>query len=125
MASELRVNTLKDAAGANSVAMQYVAGGSAKHWVRFLGTGTVAIRDSLSASSLTDNGTGSYTVAITNSLTDANYCLLIGETDWRCCGAIDEAAITTSDYDMLSRSPNNATSLDSAVTSVAIQGDLA
>ena len=125
MASELRVNTLKDAAGANSVAMTYVAGGSAKHWIRFIGTGTVAIRDSLSASSVTDNGTGDYTVAISNSLSDANYCLLIGETDWRTAGAPDEAAITASDYDLLSRSPNNATALDSTVNSIAIHGDLA
>ena len=35
MASELRVNTLKDASGNNSVAMEYVAGGSAKLVVRY------------------------------------------------------------------------------------------
>ena len=33
MASELRVNTLKDASGNNSVGMSYVAEGSAKQWV--------------------------------------------------------------------------------------------
>ena len=32
MASELRVNTLKDAAGNNSVATSFVASGSAKAW---------------------------------------------------------------------------------------------
>ena len=35
MASELRVNTLKDAAGNNSIATSFVAGGSAKAWVNF------------------------------------------------------------------------------------------
>ena len=41
MASELRVNTLKDASGNNSIATSFVAGGSAKHfWVAFDGTGS-------------------------------------------------------------------------------------
>ena len=45
MASELRVNTLKDAAGNNSIATSFVANGSAKAWVNFNGTGTIAISD--------------------------------------------------------------------------------
>ena len=36
MASELRVNTLKDAAGNNSIATSFVAGGSAGHWSMML-----------------------------------------------------------------------------------------
>ena len=36
MASELRVNTLKDAAGNNSIATSFVAGGSAKAWATLL-----------------------------------------------------------------------------------------
>ena len=46
MASELRVNTLKDASGNNSIATSFVAQGSAKAWVNFNGTGTIAARDS-------------------------------------------------------------------------------
>jgi hypothetical protein len=42
-------------------------------WVNFNGTGTVAIRASFNVSSVTDNGTGEYTINFTNSLTDANY----------------------------------------------------
>lgn len=42
-------------------------------WVNFNGTGTVAIRASFNVSSITDNGTGNYTVNFTNALTDANY----------------------------------------------------
>jgi hypothetical protein len=42
-------------------------------WVNFNGTGTVAIRASFNVSSITDNGTGDYTVNFTNALTDANY----------------------------------------------------
>ena len=42
-------------------------------WVNFNGTGTVAIRASGNVSSITDNGTGDYTVNFTTALTDANY----------------------------------------------------
>lgn len=42
-------------------------------WVNFNGTGTVAIRDSFNVSSITDNGTGHYTIHLTNALNDANY----------------------------------------------------
>ena len=44
-------------------------------WVNFNGTGTVAIRASYNVSSITDNGTGDYTVNFTNALPDANYSL--------------------------------------------------
>lgn len=46
-----------------------------KAWVNFNGTGTVAIRASFNVSSITDNGTGDYTVNFTNALADANYSL--------------------------------------------------
>lgn len=44
-----------------------------KAWVNFNGTGTVAIRASGNVSSITDNGTGDYTVNFTSAMTDANY----------------------------------------------------
>jgi len=42
-------------------------------WVNFNGTGTVAIRASGNVSSITDNGTGDYTVNFTNAMPDSNY----------------------------------------------------
>jgi hypothetical protein len=42
-------------------------------WVNFNGTGTVAIRASGNVSSITDNGTGDYTVNFTTAMPDANY----------------------------------------------------
>jgi hypothetical protein len=44
-----------------------------KAWVNFNGTGTVAIRASYNVSSITDNGTGDYTVNFTTAMPDANY----------------------------------------------------
>jgi hypothetical protein len=53
------------------------ATGVCKAWVNFNGTGTVAIRASYNVSSITDNGTGDYTVNFTTALADANY-LVVG-----------------------------------------------
>jgi hypothetical protein len=50
-----------------------VAGQLCRAWVNFDGTGTVAIRASYNVSSITDNGTGDYTVNFTTALVDANY----------------------------------------------------
>jgi hypothetical protein len=45
----------------------------ARAWVNFNGTGTVAIRGSGNVSSITDNGTGDYTVNFTTAMSDVNY----------------------------------------------------
>jgi hypothetical protein len=66
--STLKVNTLQNASGVE----QYLC----KAWVNFNGTGTVAIRASGNVTSITDNGTGDYTVNFTNAMTDANYCVV-------------------------------------------------
>ena len=46
----------------------------ARAWVSFDGSSTVAIRASGNVSSITDNGTGDYTVNFTTAMQDANYC---------------------------------------------------
>ena len=45
----------------------------ARAWVNFNGSGTVAIRASGNVTSITDNGTGDYTINFTTAMTDANY----------------------------------------------------
>jgi hypothetical protein len=50
-------------------------------WVNFNGTGTVAIRSSYNVSSITDNGTGDYTVNFATALSDANYAAVFGGTN--------------------------------------------
>ena len=57
--------------GYGSVATAY----GCRAWVNFNGTGTVAIRASGNVSSITDNGTGDYTVNFTTALADANYSM--------------------------------------------------
>jgi len=55
--------------GYGSVATAY----GCRAWVNFNGTGTVAIRASGNVTSITDNGTGDYTINFTNAMPDANY----------------------------------------------------
>jgi len=45
----------------------------ARAWIRFDGTGTPSIDDSFNVSSITDNGTGDYTITFTNALPSTNY----------------------------------------------------
>jgi hypothetical protein len=49
----------------------------ARAWVNFNGTGTVAIRASGNVTSITDNGTGDYTLNFTTAMPDANYTCVI------------------------------------------------
>ena len=74
--STLRVNTLANQGGTQSTAIENAINGSAKAWVNFNGTGTVAIRASYNVSSITDNNTGNYTVNFTTALPDSNYCVV-------------------------------------------------
>jgi hypothetical protein len=48
---------------------------SARAWVNFNGTGTVAIRASGNVSSITDNGTGDFTVNFTTAMPDVSYAV--------------------------------------------------
>jgi hypothetical protein len=73
--STLKVNTLTDTAATKSVPIEDVVNGVARAWVNFDGTGTVSIRASYNVSSITDNGTGDYTVNFTTAMPDANYCV--------------------------------------------------
>jgi hypothetical protein len=51
-------------------------------WVNFNGTGTVAIRASGNVTSITDNGTGDYTVNFTTAMPDVNYSWAGGDNSW-------------------------------------------
>jgi hypothetical protein len=59
--------------GFNSGYGSVVTAYGCRAWVNFNGTGTVAIRASGNVSSITDNGTGDYTVNYTTAMPDANY----------------------------------------------------
>jgi hypothetical protein len=127
MASELRVNTLKDASGNNSVAMEYVSGGSAKAWVRFnASSGTPTANDSLNFSSFTDHAVGNHTISFSSSFDNANYAFLIGAsvagTDARVAYNTNDAPATGSFRIGTVNSSFSVT--DATHSSVGFMGDL-
>jgi hypothetical protein len=64
-----------------------VAGQLCRAWVNFNGIGTVAIRAAYNVTSITDNGTGDYTVNFATAMPDANYVIsgMVSNTtdDWQ------------------------------------------
>jgi hypothetical protein len=54
-------------------ATQSLQQGLAKAWVNFNGTGTIAARDSLNLSSLTDAGGGNYGITVSNAFGNSDY----------------------------------------------------
>ena len=73
--STLKVATIQDTSGNNSLTPEQVAQGRAKAWVNFEADGTVAIIDDFNVSSITDGGTAIFTVNFTNALPNANYTM--------------------------------------------------
>ena len=100
---------------------------SARAWVSFNGTGTVAIRGSGNVSSITDNGTGNYTVNFTNNMPDVNYCMvgrhdrgdLSGGTDG-IQGVPTDTTYAVGSVRFVSRYANNGTIADFNNTNVLI-----
>ena len=84
--STLKTNTIQHlTSGFNNIVTHTDGAGTvnAAHcraWVNFDGTGTPSIRANFNVSSITDNGTGDYTVNITNALSDANYAVVATTT---------------------------------------------
>jgi hypothetical protein len=88
----------------------------ARAWVNFNGTGTVAIRASGNVSSITDNGTGDYTVNFTTAMSDANYSVTA-----TCSGQsiVNSTTLSTSNCNAITYTPNVG-QVDPSIVNVAI-----
>jgi hypothetical protein len=88
---------------------------AARAWVNFNGTGTVAIRASGNVSSITDNGTGDYTINFTAAMPDADYSFLgfaqDSATKMSIAGNPGGVAPTTTAFRVNTSSGNAGTSL--------------
>ena len=79
--STVFVDTIKNQAGTTSLAADKLPDtytGSNKCWVNFTGSSPFQIEDSFNTSSITDNSTGRYNVAQTNSFANAHYTITHG-----------------------------------------------
>jgi hypothetical protein len=85
---------------------------TAKAWVNFNGTGTVAIRDSHNVSSVTDSGTGLYVVNLTVAMANTNYAVVSAGNVYAYSGTIKAVNNTTTQFDMQSHSSNSLTDRD-------------
>ena len=129
MASELRVNTLKDASGNNSVATSVVFNGTAKAWGSYQMNSSNAINDSYNVSSQTDTATGHSTIAWTSSMQTGYAVGNICSDQCHLCAnqGSSEAFNTafTSASAKFSATTDSGTDIDSNVNGFVIFGDLA
>jgi len=130
--STVQVNTIANAAGTSSVPVDTVISGSCKAWVNFNATNafspnpsTSAIKASFNVSSILKNGTGDYTINFTNSLADANYCVIgsasrdSAATTWRVLSPVNDGFLTGSSC-RVSTATTTPTAFDNTNTSVAV-----
>ena len=100
--STLKVTTLQNLSGTEVY--------TCKAWVNFNGVGTVAIRAAGNVSSITDVGTGNYTVNFTTAFSDTNYAMLgtcepstvpgVGNTFYTVIGSNSSTAFTKTTSNM-------------------------
>lgn len=104
-----------------ATAPEWAAVSSLAAWVCFNGSGTVAIRADENVSSITDHGTGDYTINFTSALSDTNYAVagmanspsFPGNTT-----VLEEKTRATTSYRFNTRASTNTTLVDSTYVSL-------
>jgi len=105
--SILKVGTIQDTSGANPSTAEQIVKGRAKAWVNFDGTfgsspftvSNGGIRDAFNVTSVTDNGTGDYSITYTNAMPNVNYAAVLSwniqSVNNRSCGHDNSNYLTT------------------------------
>ena len=140
----LKTNTLTGTSTAGSIAVTgegnstttNLQQGLDKMWIFFNGSGTVATQDSFNATSLTDNGTGDYTVDIVNDMGNANYAYFLTVSQLRHTGTgfnfrgngfpgpVTASAIRVATL-FIDATDGSGEAADVADVNISIKGDLA
>lgn len=97
-------------------------------WVNFDGGGTVTIRGAGNVSSITDNGTGDYTVNLSIWMPDVSYCVVTtgsndaGDNTYRNTTNANRSTFATSSFRIFSQgvNQNNSQKEDSGNVNVAV-----
>ena len=115
---------------AGSIATNFVVEGSCKSWVNINGSGSAGstlMRDSFNISSDTDNGTGTYTLAFSTSMSNANYAASSGTANTTDAGNYNPAGIVDRATGSYRMDIENASSsqTDPGIGDATIFGDLA
>lgn len=121
--SEIRATTISDAAGTGPITL--TGQSAAKAWLNMNGQGTIAIRDSLNVSSITDVTVGYFGHAYTSSFSSQNYCTQGTCVDlWYGSMLSPTALQLSSGYNFYTHGQNQ-TLYDPVYAGVASTGDLA
>ena len=138
--STLKTNTIKAATGTNITFSSLIKGegtagttlnqGLAKVWVNFDGSATdAAASDSFNLTSMTDNGTGDYTVTINNDFSAATYACPIsvgsGGGAGRYIGTVKDTVRATGSCVFFCLQSSSGGALDAPDYNVSFHGDLA
>ena len=97
--------------------------GLAKVWTNFDGSGTVSIRDGNNAASLTDSGTGLYSVNYTNNMANDDYATNVSNI-MQNSQINGTSGYLTSSVALRFRN-SSFSNTDSALVAVSVKGDLA
>jgi hypothetical protein len=109
--------------GSNQTSIQQ---GLIKGWIRFDGSGTIAIDDSFNYASITDNGTGDYTATLSTAMGNVNYAPVAGAGDVNYGAKIDlEHSDTNTTTAMRLRTAGTVSGTgDTDLVAIHIAGDL-
>ena len=130
MASELKVDKFTGITTAGSILVTgegnstttNLQQGLCKAWYDLDETGTAAIDDNFNCASVTDNGTGAFTIAWTNSMSNTTYASLFGGISQSDIGT---TAVATGSHSTLTRQGFDSTTIDLDPIYSGIFGDLA
>ena len=130
MASILRVNTLTDASSNNSIAMSFVAEGSAKAYgYAQQRTSTVELKDSFNISSWSDDATGQSTWNINSDMANTTYTTVVSSSYDASAGGsqagCDEVWVTGAGVFKHDTFFGNGTYYDNDYVYATVHGDLA
>jgi|TARA_R100000030_G_scaffold98064_1_gene87617 hypothetical protein len=142
MTSQLNVDTIVDKAGSGGSNIKiantstYVSDSGAttqntvqslcKQWVLLQSSGT-SVTDSFNNTSVTDNGTGDYTLTRTNNMANATYCAIgssgDNSTSFNVCSDVGEQTTSVHDIRCVNDAANSTQDVPDTVG--AVHGDLA
>ena len=97
-------------------------------WVNFNSVSTVAIRDSENVSSISDNGTGDYTINFATAMANSNYSWSWGVVDGSSTGRgrfmclTDSAVISTTQFQSMWQNDVSNVMQDVTVACITIMG---
>ena len=105
-----------------------------KVWINLNGTSTISTNDSLNVSGTTDNGTGDYTITISNDMNNSSYVIAshtqrsASVTENSYCSSYQNSyddAHSTGFFRVSTTRPDNASHEDALSVQLSVLGDLA